>query len=175
MIACEACPFDYHSFGRAEIGPRLVDLAEEHARRLERTRPVERLRAHPVEGWSALEYGCHVRDVLQVQAERIQQAQDADDPEFSPMRRDDRAVEERYQDEVPHVVAAVTRGAAAALVTLLVGLDDAGWARTGLYTWPEPQLRDVDWIGRHTVHELHHHLADVDRVLAAAANESDGP
>jgi hypothetical protein len=25
----------------------------------------------------------------------------------------------------------------------------------------------VDWIARHTVHELHHHLTDVHRVLKA--------
>ena len=42
-----------------------------------------------------------------------------------------------------------------------------GWARTGLYAYPEPAQRDVDWIARHTLHELHHHLADVHRVLEA--------
>ena len=32
----------------------------------------------------------------------------------------------------------------------------------------ERELREVDWIARHTLHELLHHLADIDRLLLAA-------
>ncbi len=58
--------------------------------------------------------------------------------------------------------------AAEALAFQLESLDDAGWARTGVYSYPERELRDVDWIARPTLHELSHHLADVDRVLLTA-------
>ncbi|MET0160458.1 MAG: DinB family protein, partial [Acidimicrobiales bacterium] len=61
--------------------------------------------------------------------------------------------------------------AAGALATLLAALDDTGWARTATYNYPEPALRDVDWIARHTVHELHHHLTDVHRVLKAVLED----
>ena len=44
-------------------------------------------------------------------------------------------------------------------------LDAAGWERTGVYNYPTPQLRTVEWIGRHTVHELRHHTVDVERLL----------
>ena len=40
-------------------------------------------------------------------------------------------------------------------------LDDAGWARTGVYHWPTTEVRTVEWIGRHTVHEGTHHLRDI--------------
>src|SRR4029453_16194620 len=50
---------------------------------------------------------------------------------------------------------------------LLDGLEDRGWARTGVYNFPETAVRDVDWIARHTLHEVTHHLMDVDRALGA--------
>lgn len=167
MDRCEACGFDYYGFARAEIGDRLRALAEGHVERLTET-PAAFLRQHPVEGWSALEYGCHVRDVLLVQQGRVEQARRDESPTFVPMGREERAVDDRYNDQDPGIVAGAVTAAADALATVLASLDDAGWARTGTYSYPEPSLRDVDWIARHTVHELHHHLADVHRVLKAA-------
>ncbi len=167
MDRCEACRFDYYGFARAEVGPRLTTLADAHALRLTET-PAALLRERPVaDTWSCLEYGCHVRDVLAVQRGRIQLAQQEVEPEFVPMGRDERAVADRYNDQQPSVAADQLVGAAAALAGLLGSLDDAGWARTGWYSYPQRELRAVDWVARHTVHELHHHLADVDRVLAA--------
>ena len=166
MDRCEACRFDYYGFARTEIPDRLRGSAADHVERLTET-PAAFLREHPRPGWSALEYGCHLRDVLVVQAGRIDQAQREDGPEFVPMGRDERAVAERYNEQDPSRVANLLTAAAEALAGQLTSLDDAGWTRTGVYTYPERALRDVDWIARHTVHELHHHLIDVDRVLLA--------
>ena len=47
------------------------------------------------------------------------------------------------------------------LATLLERLDDDGWSRTGLYNYPEPALRTVEWIAIHTIHELLHHRGDI--------------
>jgi S-DNA-T family DNA segregation ATPase FtsK/SpoIIIE len=164
---CDECRFDYYGFARAEVGSRLTALADAHALRLTET-PAAFLREHPFEGtWSCLEYGCHVRDVLVVQRARIQQALVEDTPEFMPMGRDERAVLDRYNEQDPPVVADQLVAAGAALVDLLTSLDDTGWARTGYYRYPTRELRQVDWIARHTTHELSHHLGDVDRVLAA--------
>jgi len=52
-----------------------------------------------------LEYACHVRDVLRFQRERVALAQAEDRPRFASMRRDERAVAERYNDQDPAVVA----------------------------------------------------------------------
>jgi DinB superfamily len=164
---CEACGFDYYGFDRTEIGERLQALAADHAERLTEN-PAAYLRQHPVEGWSALEYACHVRDVLLTQRTRIGQTQVEDEPEFVPMGRDELAITQRYNDQDPHQVATELVAAADALVADLNSLDDAGWARTGIYNYPTRQLRNVNWIARHTTHELSHHLTDVDRVLLAA-------
>lgn len=176
MDRCGECGFDYFAFARPEIADRLRDLAVAHSDRLNET-PAAYLRAHPVEGWSALAYACHVRDVLLNQRDRIQLALVEHQPEFVPMGRDELVVTRRYDEQAPDLVAAELVEAADALATLLANLDDAGWARTGVYGYPTRELRDVDWIGRHTVHELSHHLGDVDRVLTAAlsGNGPDGP
>jgi hypothetical protein len=166
---CDECGFDYYDFARHEIPDRLVALAAAHDERLSET-PFAYASQHPVEGWSALEYGGHVRDVLVEQRERVSRALVEDEPEFAPMGgvgREQLAVDRRYNQADPAVLARQVVAAAEALAALLNSLDDAGWSRTGIYGYPTREARPVDWIGRHTVHELHHHLGDLDRVLRA--------
>jgi hypothetical protein len=158
--ACQTCGFSY-DMGRAEIIGWMRSDAAEFLVRL-RGIDVADIRRRPApDVWSPLEYACHVRDVLRVQRERVLQAQREDEPVFTPMRRDERVVEERYNEQDPDGVAAEVRDAADAFVAVLHGLDDAGWMRRGLYNYPEPQLRTVEWIAIHTVHELLHHRGDI--------------
>jgi hypothetical protein len=121
-----------------------------------------RVRVRPApDTWSPLEYACHVRDVLRVMAERIELAQREFEPTFTPMRRDERVVEDRYNEQDPTVVAKEITQAGHVLVAQLRSLDDAGWARRGTYNYPEPALRDITWITANTVHELYHHRRDL--------------
>jgi hypothetical protein len=162
--ACDECGFVYASVGREDIATRLRSFAPEYARRLSLPSPA--LRAHPIDGvWSILEYACHVRDVLRTQRERVLVAQREDTPEFASMRREERVAEQRYNEQDPSVVAREIADAASALAALLDGLDARGWERSGVYSWPERAVRDVEWIGRHTIHECVHHLMDADRLL----------
>ena len=158
--ACAQCGFTY-AVGRAEITPWLRSDAHFFVEKLSgfddgsiRNRP-------DPEVWSPLEYACHVRDVLQVQTDRILLAQKEIDPVFVPMRRDERVAEDRYNEEDPAEVVAEILTRAEALASLLDGLDNIGWLRTGLYNYPEPALRTVEWIAIHTVHELLHHRGDL--------------
>jgi len=118
--------------------------------------------------WSPLEYACHVRDVLTVQQQRVLRTQTEEQPTFPPMDRERRAVDEGYDRQNPAEVALALLAAGVDLAELLSRLDDAGWGRTGVYEFPEPAVRDVDWMARHTLHELTHHLMDVDRGLGAS-------
>src|SRR4026208_608781 len=59
------------------------------AGRRERAAVELRTRRRP-DQWSPLEYGCHVRDVLLVQRERVLMARVVDTPSFDPMNRDQR-------------------------------------------------------------------------------------
>jgi S-DNA-T family DNA segregation ATPase FtsK/SpoIIIE len=121
-------------------------------------------RARPApDMWSPLEYACHVRDVLRVQTERVAQAQREDEPTFTPMRRDERVLEDRYNEQDPKTVGNEIIDATDAFVALLASLDDEGWSRTGIYNYPAPASRTVEWIATHTSHELLHHRRDIAR------------
>jgi len=87
------------------------------------------------------------------------------------MRRDERVLEECYNAQDPIVVAGQITGAAEAMATTLAGLDDAGWLRTGIYHWPTTEVRTVDWIGRHTVHEAVHHRHDIGSLLESLSEK----
>lgn len=166
MPGCAECGYEHGSLSRAQVLAAVPELAAGHARLLTSVSG-DALRGHPRAGsWSALEYGCHVRDVLRVQRERVLLAQAEDVPEFATMRREERPVEERYNQQDPAEVAGELGDAGAAFTGVLVGLDDAGWLRTGVYNWPERAVRSVEWIARHTAHELAHHLFDERRLLS---------
>jgi hypothetical protein len=158
--ACPQCGFSYW-IGRAEITPWLRTDAQAFVEKFA-TFDDRAARTRPDPGtWSPLEYACHVRDMLGVQTERVLLAQREIDPVFVPMGRDERAVEDRYNEQDPHIVAGQLAVAAETFASLLDGLDDAGWERTGMYNYPEPALRTVEWIAIHTTHELLHHRGDL--------------
>jgi hypothetical protein len=170
---CEECGFDYEAVDESEAGDALRAFGRRYRAPLTRGLPGEDLdalvRAHPHEGvWSALEYACHVRDVLAVQRERIALALAEDKPTLEPMGREERAVAERYNDQVPGAVVDALAANAVELASVVDALSDDDRARTAIYTYPTPTERDVGWVVRHTVHEGHHHLLDIGRVLRAA-------
>jgi hypothetical protein len=121
-----------------------------------------RRKPHP-DIWSALEYGCHVRDVLEIQRQRIAQTLVEDHPAYTPMNRDKRA--EQYFDQDPAVVAAALLRNARGFTEAARVLDEQQLQRTGVYNYPTPQDRTLNWLVRHTAHEVQHHLFDVRRAL----------
>lgn len=167
MAGCAECGYEFESLDRPHILHALTALAGE-LRELLDSADAPLLRTHPRQGsWSVLEYGCHVRDVLRFQCDRVAAAQAEDVPRFTSMRRDERAVEEHYNEQDPRVVSGQLSAAAGDLAATLTALDEAGWLRTGSYPWPVRAVRTVEWIGQRTVHELAHHLFDCQRLLAA--------
>jgi S-DNA-T family DNA segregation ATPase FtsK/SpoIIIE len=170
---CDECRFAYASEDEASIPGRLRALAARYEVPLTRFLPGEDglalLRAHPdPEAWSALEYACHVRDVLDVQRARIALALAEDVPTFEPMGREERVVALRYDEQDPSVVITAIAANADAAASAFEALTPEQWRRTGIYSYPEVVERPLRWIGQHTVHELHHHLLDVGRTLRAA-------
>ncbi len=162
--ACDECGYVYDT-PRAQIPARLRELGPRYAAILASTGEAD-LRAHTTRGvWSPLEYCCHIRDVLRVQNERTLLAQEEDEPKFASMRRDERVSEERYNEQDPALVAQEITEAAQTLAATLESLGDAGWRRTGVYNYPEVRVRDVVWIGNHTIHEGEHHLFDIARLF----------
>jgi S-DNA-T family DNA segregation ATPase FtsK/SpoIIIE len=167
VAPCDECGYDHESLDRGQVLRDVASLADEH-RRLLTSVPAERLRDHPrPSSWSPLEYGCHVRDVLRVQSDRVALAQAEQTPRFAPMRRDERAADDRYNEQDPLVVAGEIVAAARQFAGTLRAMDGQGWLRTGIYPYPAPEERTVEWMGRHTAHELAHHLFDNRRLLGS--------
>lgn len=168
---CAECGFDYDGLAPEDAVAALEGLGRRYRAPLTRFLPGEDgsavVRAHSVEGtWSALEYACHVRDVLAVQRERIELALREHEPMLEPMRREERVVEMRYNEQDPVEVADELASNAAALAELAASLGDDGRARTCVYH--DQGVRTLEWVVVHTVHEGEHHLLDMGRVLRAA-------
>jgi DinB superfamily len=164
---CDECGFTYE-LGQAEVaGPAIVETVARLAASLagaDRAGGDVAARRRP-ELWSPLEYACHVRDVLLVQRERALAARRRDRPAFEPMGRDERVEHDGYADQDPADVVRQLADAALMFANVLSRLPAADWERPLIYSYPERAERSVRWLAVHTVHEVRHHLLDIDRQL----------
>jgi hypothetical protein len=162
---CDDCGFRYDDLPRTAIAGSLRGYAQRYTAKLAALDD-DTVRAHPIaETWSALEYTCHLRDIFRVQTARVRLAVTEWEPSFVPMRRDERALEDHYNDQPVPTVTRELEDAAATLTGTFDGLSDEDWLRRGFYNWPTRQLRTVEWIGRHTVHEAEHHWRDIEHLV----------
>ena len=161
---CEECGFIYHLDHAGAAARVLPALAEEMAQLLRTEGADLRTRRQP-EVWSPLEYGCHLRDVLLVQRERVLLARRVERPELTSMGRDERVEHDGYASQEPEDVARQLPDAALMFTGVLGRLSPADWERVALYPFPEPTPRTLAWVAVHTVHEARHHLMDVRRQL----------
>jgi hypothetical protein len=158
---CGECGFVYDLEGSSAAAGAIREGAERIAALVEGAGGDGRNRGEP-DTWSPLEYGCHVRDVLLVQRERVLAALRVDTPQPEPMGRDERVVDDGYADQDPVAVARQLRDAALLFTNVLDRLDDLGWERTLIYNYPERTERSLRWVAVHTRHEVEHHLADIE-------------
>src|SRR5215470_16808227 len=104
MDHCDECGFDYDLAEAPTAGPAITNGVAELADVLGNGAADLRTRRTPGT-WSPLEYGCHVRDVLIVQRERVLAARRVECPTFDPMGRDERVDHDGYAEQDPeHVV-----------------------------------------------------------------------
>ncbi len=109
--------------------------------------------------WSALEYGCHVRDVFTVFRMRLNLMLTQDNPMFANWNQDETAVKERYGEQDPVLVAAQLLDAAEALAADFARLDGAQWLRPGRRS--DGARFTVESFSRYLIHDPVHHLHDV--------------
>jgi S-DNA-T family DNA segregation ATPase FtsK/SpoIIIE len=163
---CEECDYVF-DVDAARLPARLTAVAAALGERLTTAASVALVRRPAPQSWCALELVCHVRDVFLVQRERIVRVLVEDRPSFPPMHRDERAILERYAEQLPATVAAEVSVAARLLAGVLTGRSAAELERPCVYNYPEPAERSLVWIGRNALHEGEHHLLDVSRALAS--------
>jgi len=156
-FVCVECGFGY----AVSVDDAVVTLRNAVLRLtalVEATRADVRARPAP-ETWSAVEYVCHVRDVLMTSAIRLHRVVRERGPVLEPMFNDWRADRFRYRDEdVPAVLAQVRR-AGDGLLDEVASVRPDAWERTG-GRFPDEQ-RSASWFVRHAAHETAHHLRDI--------------
>lgn len=163
MERCEECGFAYDLTQAPDAAASIVAGAAELAATLGDGGDVRRRREPTV--WSPLEYGCHLRDVLLVQRERVLAARRRDRPSCEPMGRDERVEHDGYATQDPADVAGQLTIAARLFAGVLDRLGPADWDRTVMYNYPRRSERSLRWVAVHTLHEVNHHLLDVRRQL----------
>ena len=153
---CPDCGFDAAAVGGAEIAGLVTAYTTPWSVVL--ARPDATTRPDPAT-WSPLEYACHVRDVCDLFAARVQLMLDEDGPRFANWDQDVTAVESRYAEQSPAAVADEIPVAAARLSDAYAGLSDSALDRRGERS--NGSEFTVLTLGRYGLHDLKHHLWDV--------------
>jgi hypothetical protein len=115
--------------------------------------------------WSALEYGCHVRDACRIFTVRLNLMLTQDDPSFPNWDQDSTAVADRYGEQNPTEVAAELTAAAEALALGFERVSGERWQRTGRRG--DGAHFTVASFARYFLHDPVHHLYDVTGQRAA--------
>ncbi len=157
--SCSDCGFDASNFDPSSMGAALRQLANEWDVIL--TGPNVRERINPAV-WSALEYGCHVRDVIALGRVRLGLMLEEDDPLFENWDQDATAVDFKYGLQNPEVVAVELRCEAEALANDFDRVDGAQWERAGRRS--DGASFTVSSFARYLIHDPVHHVWDVRQI-----------
>ena len=155
---CPECGFVAEDYDVLDTARTLRDNAESWPSLLARpnvaTRPTD-------SQWSALEYGCHVRDVFRLYRYRLDLMLDEDGPHFANWDQDVSAVENRYDLQDPATVAVEVVQAGELLAQGFESVRPDQWGRTGYRS--DGVAFTIDTFARYMVHDPIHHLWDVRR------------
>jgi hypothetical protein len=155
---CPECGLDVRQLGRAALVAQLRDSAAAWEDFLARPRAAER---PTPDVWSALEYGCHVRDVYRLFAARLALMLDQDAPTFPNWDQDQTAVKDGYDQQDATAVARELRDAAESLADGYGSLSEEQWERRGSRS--DGAVFTVESFGRYLLHDIVHHVDDVRR------------
>ena len=153
---CPDCGFDAAAVPPADIAARVTACTSPWAEVL--ARPEAGTRPDPVT-WSPLEYACHVRDVCDLFADRVQLLLDEDGARFANWDQDATALERDYAHQEPSEVAVGLTAAADRLTQAYAGVSGPAWERRGVRS--NGSAFTVLSLGRYGLHDLAHHLWDV--------------
>lgn len=154
---CRECGFD-PAYDVATTGQRLRASIPQFQAAL--SRPDAATRADP-QVWSALEYGCHVRDTCRIFRGRLDLMLSEDDPEFANWDQDEEAVRERYWAQDPSVVAGQYATEADPTAARFDAVAGDQWDRPGRRS--NGSVFTVRSFAIYFLHDIEHHVHDVTR------------
>jgi DinB superfamily len=164
---CPECGFDAGSFDPLTMPEAIRSNAQEwvplltHGQVRDRPRP---------DKWSALEYGCHIRDVFVLFNERLRLMLENDDPTYQNWDQDATAMSERYSEQDPADVLPAIDHAAEALATRFASVTADQWSRPG--TRSDGAKFTVHSFAQYLIHDPVHHIHDVREGYEALAMAS---
>jgi len=154
---CPECGFDAATMNRADLPEYTRIVVAAFVAALLPSDATER----PAPGvWSPLEYACHVRDICLLFDERLQLMLKQDDPLWANWDQDKAAVESKYWEQDPAIVAKELALAAVAILATFAEVEGDQWERTGRRS--DGAEFTVDSFARYFMHDLVHHVYDVD-------------
>ena len=153
---CPECGFDASAVPPEQVAGRLRTNADGWQAVLRRPDAADRPRPGV---WSPLEYACHVRDVHDLYLRRLDRMLTEDDPLYDNWDQDVTAMESRYAEQDPSVVAPQLSGAAAALADRFDTVTGDQWQRPGRRS--DGASFTVDTFSCYLLHDVEHHLWDV--------------
>ena len=156
---CPECGLDTRSFPREAVPGMIRANARAWQDVLTGSGPGDVRRRAAPGVWSALEYGCHVRDVLRLYDERVGLMLTVDEPHYPNWDQNETAVADRYGEQDPAAVAAELQTAADAIAGRFEGVSGDQWQRTGVRS--DGARFTVESFARYFIHDPVHHLYDV--------------
>lgn len=155
--SCPQCGLAAGEVDPAEVPQRAFVAAEEWVQILRSTPAVER-RPQP-DVWSPLEYGAHVRDVYRLFDRRLAQLLAENYPTFAYWDQDQTAIEQRYGEQDPEVVADELEAAARTFVDRLAAVQPSQLERRGRRS--DGAEFTIATFSQYFLHDVVHHLWDV--------------
>ena len=153
---CAECGFDVDTYQRQRLGDTVLTIAARWVPVLRQANVAVRPNDST---WSPLEYGAHVRDVLRLYDLRLARMLNEDGPQYANWDQDITAVEDRYNEQDPTIVAMQLIGAAEVLAARFRAVAESEWSRTGFRS--DGAAFTVESLGLYMVHDPLHHLHDV--------------
>jgi hypothetical protein len=160
---CDECGLEASSVSRDRLGIEIQRQADLWALILGNVDAGVLRERRPERRWSALEYAAHVRDVLALFGDRIDQARAGTNPDFGWWDHEAAAMADHYNEQHPHSVGAGIKTAADRLSETLVHLEDRSWGHTG--TRRGTETFTVESLARFALHEAVHHRVDAELLL----------
>ncbi len=155
-LRCPECGFDASAIPASDVAGRLREelaiwqAALGGAVAAERPDPMT---------WSALEYGCHVRDVCALYDRRLQLMLTEDDPLFQNWDQDETAVDAKYGEQDPAEVLGQLETEAERLAASFDTVTGDQWQRPGRRS--DGAVFTIDTFARYLLHDIVHHGWDV--------------
>jgi len=167
---CDECGFVYADVSPSDAADKLRSFGRRYTAPLTRFLKGEDgdavLRQRPSEGvWSALEYAAHVRDAIRFNGYLARRTLTEERPTLPAPNPDRAAADNDYNAEDPSAVAEGIEQQGEKLAAMVDGVDEpASWEHVAAWEGRDGDFTALYFV-RNAVHEGHHHLLDVGRVL----------